>query len=72
MSEDRTTQLVLNTSREVGTNWPVTPENLPQALGSAAITLSQLAREMRADDISLNVDVVGGILSFRAYRRDRR
>jgi hypothetical protein len=45
MSEDRTTQLVPNTSREVGTNWPVTPENLPQALGSAAITLSQLARE---------------------------
>jgi hypothetical protein len=42
---------------------------LPGALGAALLHLSKLAAEMRPDDVSLQLDLPAGTLSFRAYRR---
>jgi hypothetical protein len=47
-------------------------EGLPTALGEALIVLSRLAATMHPDDISLQLDLPAGILTFRAYRRERR
>ena len=47
-------------------------EGLPAALGAAVVDLAQLAATMHPDDISLSLDLPAGILSFRAYRRERR
>jgi hypothetical protein len=47
-------------------------EGLPKALGEALVDLARLAEGMRPDDISLSLDLPAGILSFRAYRRERR
>jgi len=46
-------------------------EGLPTALGAAVLDLSKLAASMRPDDISLQLDLPAGILTFRAYRRER-
>jgi hypothetical protein len=51
---------------------PLTPEELPRALGSAMMDLAKLAQDMRPDDVSLSLDLPAGILTFRAYRRERR
>ena len=47
-------------------------ESLPVALGAAVMDLSKLAATMHPDDISLSLDLPAGILTFRAYRRERR
>jgi hypothetical protein len=47
-------------------------EDLPAALGAAVVDLAQLASVMHPDDISLSLDLPAGILTFRAYRRERR
>jgi hypothetical protein len=47
-------------------------EGLPLALGEAVLDLSKLAATMHPDDISLSLDLPAGILTFRAYRRERR
>ena len=47
-------------------------EGLPKALGEALLDLSKLAATMHPDDISLSLDLPAGILTFRAYRRERR
>jgi hypothetical protein len=47
-------------------------EGLPTALGAALLDLSKLAATMHPDDISLSLDLPAGILTFRAYRRERR
>jgi hypothetical protein len=46
-------------------------EGLPAALGAALIDLSRLAASMHPDDINLSLDLPAGILTFRAYRRER-
>ncbi|MDN3274746.1 hypothetical protein QWJ07_10855 [Frankia sp. RB7] len=46
-------------------------EGLPAALGAALLDLSKLAATMHPDDISLSLDLPAGILTFRAYRRER-
>lgn len=46
-------------------------EGLPTTLGAAVLDLSKLAASMRPDDISLSLDLPAGILTFRAYRRER-
>ena len=51
---------------------PLTQEELPRALGSAMMDLAKLAQDMRPDDVSLSLDLPAGILTFRAYRRERR
>jgi hypothetical protein len=50
---------------------PLTPEELPLALGSAMMDLAKLAQMMHPDDVSLSLDVFSGILTFRAYKRER-
>jgi hypothetical protein len=47
-------------------------EGLPKALGEAVVDLARLAEGMHPDDISLSLDIAAGVLSFRAYRRERR
>jgi hypothetical protein len=47
-------------------------DGLPTTLGAALMDLSKMAGEMRPDDISLSLDLPAGILTFRAYRRERR
>lgn len=47
-------------------------EGLPASLGAALLELSKLAATMHPDDISLALDLPAGILTFRAYRRERR
>ena len=47
-------------------------ESLPTALGAAVMDLAKLAEQMRPDDICLSLDLPAGILTFRAYRRERR
>ena len=47
-------------------------EGLPKALGEALLDLSKLAATMHPDDIALQLDLPAGILTFRAYRRERR
>lgn len=47
-------------------------EGLPAALGAALLDLSKLAATMHPDDIALQLDLPAGILTFRAYRRERR
>jgi hypothetical protein len=47
-------------------------EGLPTALGAALLDLSKLAATMHPDDISLSLDLPAEILTFRAYRRERR
>lgn len=45
---------------------------LPTTLGAALLDLSRMAAAMHPDDISLSLDLPAGILTFRAYRRERR
>ena len=47
-------------------------EGLPTTLGAALLDLSKMASAMHPDDISLSLDLPAGILTFRAYRRERR
>ncbi|WP_441259620.1 hypothetical protein AB7008_23680 [Bradyrhizobium sp. 521_C7_N1_3] len=47
-------------------------EGLPTTLGAALLDLSKMAAAMHPDDISLSLDLPAGILTFRAYRRERR
>jgi hypothetical protein len=47
-------------------------EGLPTALGAAVTDLSKLALAMCPDDVCLKLDLPAGILTFRAYRRERR
>ena len=44
-------------------------EALPTALAEAITQLAHLAREMKPDDISLDLDLAAGTLHYRAYRR---
>ena len=34
--------------------------------------LAKLAEQMRPDDVALSLDLPAGILTFRAYRRERK
>ena len=47
-------------------------EGLPTALGAALVDLARMASAMHPDDISVSLDLPAGILTFRAYRRERR
>ena len=47
-------------------------EGFPKTLSEALLDLSKMAAAMHPDDISLSLDLPAGVLTFRAYRRERR
>ena len=70
-AEDRT-DVVQRNSEAIERTFGLGPvEGLPTALGAALLDLSKLAATMHPDDISLSLDLPAGILTFRAYRRER-
>jgi hypothetical protein len=71
-AEDRS-DLITRKPSDIERTFGLAPvDGLPAALGAALLDLSKLAATMHPDDISLSLDLPAGVLTFRAYRRDRR
>jgi hypothetical protein len=70
---DNKTDLVARKPDAVERTFGLEPvEGFPAALSAALLDLSKMASAMHPDDISLSLDLPAGILSFRAFRRERR
>ena len=70
---DNKTDLVARKPDAVERTFGLGPvEGLSASLGDALLELSKLSGKMCPDDISLQLDIRAGVLSFRAYRRERR
>lgn len=72
MATENKTDLVSRKALAVERTFGLEPvEGLPTTLGAALLDLSKMAAAMHPDDISLSLDLPAGILTFRAYRRER-
>lgn len=47
----------------------INTDTLPASLAAVLVSLAQMAVEMEPDDVSLQLDLPAGTLSFRCYRR---
>lgn len=69
---ENTTDLVSRKPDAVEQTFGLGPaDGLPMALSAALVDLAKMASAMRPDDISMSLDLPAGILTFRAYRRER-